>query len=70
VTGEIAMAATVEAATDCYRQIATGDYRWSRPATSVRLFTNKVLKTLREVAQVARPLPAASKVDKGGSEHA
>jgi len=49
---------------------ATGDYCWSRPATSVRLFANKVLKTLREVAQVSRPLPAVSKVDKGGSEHA
>jgi len=70
VTGEIAMAAPAEAATDCYRQIATGDYCWFQPATSVRLFANKVLKTLREVAQVSRPLPAVSKVDKGGSEHA
>jgi hypothetical protein len=34
------------------------------------LFANKVLKTLREVAQVSRPLPAVPKVDKGGSEHA
>jgi hypothetical protein len=50
--------------------VVTGDYCWSRLATSVRLFTNKVLKTLREVAQVSRPLPAVSKVDKGGSEHA
>jgi hypothetical protein len=50
--------------------VVTGDYGWSRPATSVTLFANKVLKTLREVAQVSRPLPAVSKVDKGGSEHA